>query len=394
MGREQWWRSATATTTAALLLTGCNGGTVVRPCRDATQAAGVACAADPQSKACLDLKKVADAACASPSPSPPTQTPVPESPPPTAPPPTAPPASPTPPPPVTTGCVLAGEPSLGVARPVNSLGVVVNAAMAALRPDCSPGGECLLGDMPLQQWQAKVEAELRKRGVCAGQHSPSTDEIAVAMQASDDWQGFKVGAGDDSLGPVPPGQPRRTVVWSPGGFRGAWKPPSWAATPTPGPIVTPPVATPTPEQPVPTATPPPPPPPGPGDGCLQPQPPPLHHFNIRAWNTNCATLDVTPQVNDPSYCRAIGLPGRGMCPVRAEDAPDRMACERRVIGGLPLYRVVSGAGCEVWPCGVAGNCRCAGRENSNPLQAIVIGKRCTVQVCDAAGARCSNLTLP
>jgi hypothetical protein len=105
--------------------------------------------------------------------------------------------------------------------------------MKLLRPNCEIGGTCLLGDMTQQEWQAQVNAKLREAGLCAGQHTPTTDEIAVAVQAKDNWQGFHIFAGDDSNGPVPPGKPRRTVRWSPQAYTGAWFPPS--STPPPPP---------------------------------------------------------------------------------------------------------------------------------------------------------------
>ncbi len=127
-------------------------------------------------------------------------------------------------------CVLAGEPTLSVPDHQPTLGFEVNGAMAALRPDCSIGGTCLLGDTTQQEWQAAVEAKLRERALCAGQHTPTTDEIAVAEQPRPGvpgpvWEGYHVFAGDDHEGPVPPGGARRTVRWAPGAYTGAWRSP-------------------------------------------------------------------------------------------------------------------------------------------------------------------------
>lgn len=131
------------------------------------------------------------------------------------------------------GCVLAGAPSTAAPGQANTLGSEVNRAMKALRPDCEVGGTCLLGDMTQQIWQAQVEAKLREMGLCAGQHAPDTDEVAVAVLDSDPWQGYHIFAGDDSSGPVPPGGARRTVKWSPQAYTGAWLPPSSAPPPPP-----------------------------------------------------------------------------------------------------------------------------------------------------------------
>lgn len=144
--------------------------------------------------------------------------------------------TPTPTPPPGVGCVLAGEPSHVALDQTNTLGDSVNFAMHELRPDCNVGGTCLLGNTTRAEWQGAVNAKLRQMGLCAGQHSPSTDEIAVANKASERWQGFHVFVGDDSSGPVPPGGARRTVKWSPQAFTGAWTPPSGVEpTPTPTP---------------------------------------------------------------------------------------------------------------------------------------------------------------
>lgn len=46
------------------------------------------------------------------------------------------------------------------------------------------------------------------------------------------------------------------------------------------------------------------------------------------------TLDSTPLIGpDQGYCTKIGFTdGRSFCPVRLEDAPDRLACEAYAIG--------------------------------------------------------------
>jgi hypothetical protein len=101
------------------------------------------------------------------------------------------------------------------------------------------------------------------------------------------------------------------------------------ATPTPTPRPTP-TPTPTPgPSPSPTPT------PGTG-GCGQPLPPPVTQMGVKIHirGVNRYTLDSTPLVGpDAAYCRQIGFTdGRSYCPVRAEGAPDRSACETYAIG--------------------------------------------------------------
>ena len=100
-------------------------------------------------------------------------------------------------------------------------------------------------------------------------------------------------------------------------------------TPAPTPTATP-VATPT---PTPAATPNPPPS---ASGCGNPLPPEVTRMGskIHIRGPNRWILDSTPQVGpDGDYCRNIGFTdGRLFCPVRAEGAPDRIACETYAIG--------------------------------------------------------------
>jgi hypothetical protein len=208
-------------------------------------------------------------------------------------------------------CILSGEPTVA-APSLNTLGETVNAAMGELRPDCTPGGTCLLVDMTRTEWQNLVNAKLRMKGLCAGQHSPSTDEIAVAVRSTDPWQGFKVFAGDDSNGPVPAGQPRRTVVWSPEAYKGSWMPPGTA-----------------------------PPPPPAVKACSDPIPPKVARFNLKAhnrWNDSTALFygkeakrwDGTTVYD---YCVSAGSPDKLFCPARLEGSGDRLACERVGVSG-------------------------------------------------------------
>ena len=75
--------------------------------------------------------------------------------------------------------------------------------------------------------------------------------------------------------------------------------------------------------------------PPPGSGCGRPYPPPIHHFNskIHIPGGDYDTLDSTPIVRDAEYCRVIGYTdGRGDCPVRQEQSPERRACETWRVG--------------------------------------------------------------
>jgi hypothetical protein len=73
-----------------------------------------------------------------------------------------------------------------------------------------------------------------------------------------------------------------------------------------------------------------------GSGCGRPYPPPISRMSVKVhfkqrdfWN-----IDSTPLVgHDAAYCRRIGFTdGRSLCPVRAEGAPDREACENWRVG--------------------------------------------------------------
>ena len=106
-------------------------------------------------------------------------------------------------------------------------------------------------------------------------------------------------------------------------------------SPAPAPTATPvappaPAPAPTPE-PEPAATPPP-----SAGGCGTPVPPELARINSKVHIRGASrwTLDSTPIVGpDGDFCRKIGYTdGRLFCPVRAEGAPDRVACETYVVG--------------------------------------------------------------
>ncbi len=71
-----------------------------------------------------------------------------------------------------------------------------------------------------------------------------------------------------------------------------------------------------------------------GSGCYRPFPPPLYKVNCRDYLNagDHHVMDSTPIVADPVYCEKIGLPGRIQCPVRADVASDRVACENWRMG--------------------------------------------------------------
>jgi hypothetical protein len=184
------------------------------------------------------------------------------------------------------------------------LGDRVNEAIAALT-GCSPGSRCVIAERP-QAWHARLAGRLREDGFDAGQHEPTSDEIAVAHPVTGAWEGFKVyaGAWDDPAG-------TGTVVW----YRPVAEPirPPWSGSARP---VYAPGASSSP------------------DGCGPPAPPPLVGFVIhkRAIRDGWSLFDSTPLVGGMDYCRAVGF-NRNPCPLRLEGSSDRLECERRAIGG-------------------------------------------------------------
>jgi len=124
---------------------------------------------------------------------------------------------PTPAPTPAPGCSIDGEPGALLPDHRPALGAEVNAAMHALRPDCDVGGRCVLPEGRLA-WQALVVQELRRRGICAGQHAPDTDEIAVATSATAPREGGHIYAG--------PADGPGTVVWFPQASRPAYAAPA------------------------------------------------------------------------------------------------------------------------------------------------------------------------
>lgn len=96
----------------------------------------------------------------------------------------------------------------------SSVGSVVNTVMQQLS-GCPIGSDCPLGAAfpTAERWFDAVNAALRARGLCAGQHEEGhTDEIAVSDSGCTGlWYGYHVynyGGGK--------------VVWAPGAQRGSW----------------------------------------------------------------------------------------------------------------------------------------------------------------------------
>lgn len=243
--------------------------------------------------------------------------------------------TPTPTPPPGTGCVLSGAGVfLGtIPQPVvdgQPLGWHVNQAMSSLI-GCPVGSRCIVTARP-QVWQAAVEAELRKRGFCAGQHEPGTDEIAVAVEAGKPMFGYHIYAGDGWDDPTKPG----TIVWFPGAERPAYAPPdSVPQPPDPTPSPTP-VPGPCPIAPCPTRTwtletlP-------PGWGADQIGKP---AYEVKARMHTMGNADATAVViRQEPFCRAIGLSPyadgqpRASCPVRPDGHSERVPVENWLLFG-------------------------------------------------------------
>ena len=254
------------------------------------------------------------------------------------------------PPPPAGGCSIDGEPGPALPDHRPTLGPEINAAMAALRPDCDPGGRCVLEESR-QSWQARVIAELRRRGLCAGQHEPSTDEIAAATSATSPREGWHVYAG--------PWDGPGTVVWSPQAARLAYAAPS-----SPPPPTSPP-----------------------GDACPLPHPDRSRLYLEakigRQW------IDATVQtVGTLDYCTEIGMSPmdsgalRASCPMRSEcpgyQCEQRQACELYAMGGAYDWQTT--------PPGLVIH------HPDNP--ALAQCRDCeAIRVCAADGAVCSEWVL-
>ena len=276
-----------------------------------------------------------------------------------------PPPPPPPPPPPSQGCVLAGEPTETITGYAHEFGSQLNEAIHSLYPACDIGSRCVIKERP-QAFQAAVEIKLRAMGLCAGQHAPGTDEIAVAKKAGSPWEGFHIYAGDGWDNPNGDG----TIVWAPQAKRPVYKAPGTVSPPPPPPVT---------------------------DACGEPVPPPLTDFNLTIHLGRRWPFDGTASVHGCGYkgpgtnfCRDIGLPTmpnnpaveRCDCPAGNEsDGAKRSACERKVIGepGPPANALWRGNGTvEVNP--------------DNHLLAACSG--CTwIEVCKADGTKCTRVTL-
>ena len=214
-------------------------------------------------------------------------------------------ADPSPP---DTGCILSGQPTEVVPGYAPQHGQLVNQAILRVHPECGGvGGRCVVPERP-QAFQAAVEAELRKAGLCAGQHAPDTDEIAVSTPGSGIWEGYHIyaGAWDDPAGVG-------AVVWAPNSARPAWKAPGGPTPP-------------------------------PAGACPAPQPDRSPEHLIIALKCEGRWCDATPQTKATlPYCTQIGMSPmadgtlRAGCPMRSEcpgwDCEHRKACELWALGG-------------------------------------------------------------
>jgi hypothetical protein len=271
---------------------------------------------------------------------------------------------PTPPPPGETNCDGEPGPLLQPKQFLNSYGDAVNKVMAA-RTGCAIGSDCKLGNKTLQVWNREVVADLRERGICAGQHKPShTDEIAVAKDRTSVRQSYHIGAGDDGSGDAPPGGNRR-VVWAPGAVRAAYSAPAG---------------------------------PPPEDGCTAPVPPKCDRYNLKAHQkTNDATCLVYNGTDakrwDGStvtgYCDSVGFVNRLHCPPRLEcEVPpnpkavkcgERVACEAIATSGKP-------DGKPIWKSDGMVNL------TDNPFLATCTN--CTwLEICNADGTGCGRCVI-
>lgn len=246
-----------------------------------------------------------------PVPTPPAPTPVPTPTPTPTPEPT-----PTPTPAPTPGCSFPqGVPEDAfhfVPNTKPSMGDKVNAAVR----DVLQGSDIVFGGP--QKFFAEVNALLRLRGICAGQHTDGvSDEIAV-KNARGEWEGYHIYSGDDSNTPETVGK----VLLSPNAYRGAWL---VDFAPVPPPVDT--------------------------FGCGIPLPP-RDSWRIDSKLHTPKVVDTTCKVvNKQEYCASVGMPDRATCPVRLEGTPDRVACERYLAEGDWVLQGRNGAVCE----GVEGN---------------------------------------
>jgi hypothetical protein len=130
--------------------------------------------------------------------------------------------------------------------------------------------------------------------------------------------------------------------------------------------------------------------PPPGSGCGYPYPPPVVKMNckLHLYGSDVYTLDSTALVGDVAYCAQVGFTdGRGLCPVRPEDSPERVPCETWRVGNAkdtgrpgPTW-TVGGQYCT----GPASGC-----ENHPTNQyGLLVYRSGSYQVCANSGTCCT-----
>jgi hypothetical protein len=213
------------------------------------------------------------------------------------------------PPPVTppaAGCSIDGEPGAAIPGHVSTFGGTVN---DVIRQVTGQDGGRIVVEQGRQAFQAAVIAGLRSSGLCAGQHEPGSDEIAVATSTTSPREGYHIYAGPSS-GPG-------TAVLSPQADRGAY------GAPANHPGI-------------------------PESSCGDPAPPALGRINLdcRPGRPGVTVCDSTPLVYSPggTYCASIGffnadgVTGRLFCSPRQEGDPRRLPCEQDILGGpAPVF---------------------------------------------------------
>jgi hypothetical protein len=254
--------------------------------------------------------------------------------------------------PDTQGCLLAGQPSTPLPGYAMEHGETVS---QAIREITGQDGGRIVVAQGRQAFQAAVIQALRAKGLCAGQHAPDSDEIAVATawdaKRSTPWEAYHVYAGPEA-GPG-------TAVLYPQAGRDAWMPP---VPPRP---VKPPVES----------------------ACGEPVPPPLGKIKLecRPGRDGVTVCDSTPLVYSPggTYCASVGsfnddgITGRLFCSPRPEGHPQRLACEQLILGAPAPVFVWSGPASQF-------NMR------ANPFAAEFTTGAGTLVACNADHSICSE----
>jgi hypothetical protein len=213
-------------------------------------------------------------------------------------------------PPQPAGCSIDGEPGPALPGHVSQLGERVNAAVRTVTGQ--DGGRIVVSGSR-QAFQAAVIDEIRAHGLCAGQHEPGSDEIAVATSPTAPREGYHVYAGPDA-GPG-------TAVLSPQADHGAYAAPVVTTEPQPA-------------------------------SCGEPVPPALGRIKLEchAGREGVTVCDSTPLVYSEggTFCASIGFfnpdgrTGRLFCSPRQEGDPQRLPCEQGILGAPAPVFVWSG----------------------------------------------------